>query len=172
MHVYWYLHLRFNLLACPAQKPTEQCIVTLDGWTKSGVDGNQSYCNRKWGPAACHSETSKEASLVERKVCFILDAGNGGGGEGGRGRVDTCRKADSPRHNQGARAFIGWGRGLHVETTQSALTVILKLVMRHHLDCFKYSSSSVSGSVSSHSLRPVLGIVAAYLIATVWSSCS
>ena len=29
--------------------------------------------------------------------------------------------------NQWARALIGGGRGLHVETAQSALTVILKL---------------------------------------------
>ena len=31
-------------------------------------------CNSKWGPAARCSKANKEASLVERKVCFILDA--------------------------------------------------------------------------------------------------
>ena len=31
--------------------------------------------------------------------------------------------------NPGIRAFIGEGRGLHAETAQSALTVILKLVI-------------------------------------------
>ena len=35
----------------------------------------------------------------------------------------------SPHYNQGARAFISGGRGLHAETTQSALTIILKLVI-------------------------------------------
>ena len=32
--------------------------------------------------------------------------------------------------NQGARAFIDGERGLHAETVQSALTVVLKLVVR------------------------------------------
>ena len=62
---------------------------------------------------------------MERKVCFILDAGSlGGRGEGGRlskGRLPAS-------YNQWARAFIDGGRGLHAETAQSALTVILKLV--------------------------------------------
>ena len=50
-----------------------------------------------------------------------------------------------PTDNQGARAFIGRGRGLHAETAQAALTVLLRLVMRwsdqHCLGCFKYSYS-------------------------------
>jgi len=55
---------------------------------------------------------------VERNIWFILDAGVCVGG-----RVDACPKADSPSlDNQ-------WTRGLHVETVQSALTVILKLVI-------------------------------------------
>ena len=48
-----------------------------------------------------------------------------------------------PTDKQGARAFIDGGRGLHMERAESALTVILKLVLQwsdqHHLDCFKYS---------------------------------
>ena len=80
---------------------------------------------------------------MERKACFILDAGKqrgwGVGDEGGflsKGRLPAT-------DNQWARAFIDRGRGLHAETAQSALTVTLKLVMRwpdqRHLDCFKYS---------------------------------
>ena len=63
--------------------------------------------------------------------------------------------------DQWARTFKGefqgctsGGRGLHVETVQSALTVVLKLVMRWsdqcHLDCCKYNQSSVPGSVCSN----------------------
>ena len=37
-------------------------------------------CNRKWGEAACRSKANKEDRLVERKVCFILDASNCGRG--------------------------------------------------------------------------------------------
>ena len=56
------------------------------------------YCNRKWGPAACCFKANKKARLVERKVCFILDAGNWlcWGGEGPGWRADSCPKADSP----------------------------------------------------------------------------
>ena len=37
-----------------------------------------SQCNLKWDLGACHSKAIKEARLVERKVCFILDASNWG----------------------------------------------------------------------------------------------
>ena len=43
---------------------------------------------------------------------------------------------------------------------------------QHHLDCFKYSYSSVPESVCFHFSRSVLGIVAAYVMGTIWSSCS
>ena len=85
------------------------------------------------------SKANKEAKLVEMKVCFILEAGNLRRGEGGlpsKGRLPAT-------DHQWARAFIDRGRGLHSETAQSALKVILKLVMQWsdqcHLDCFKYS---------------------------------
>ena len=49
-----------------------------------------------------------------------------------------------PPDNQWAKAFVDGGRGIHAETVQSALTVILKLVtlwLDHcHLDYFRYSS--------------------------------
>ena len=55
------------------------------------------------------------------------------------------------------------------------LTVILKLVMwlsdQRHLNCFKYNLQFQDQFVPI-SLRPIPGIVAAYVMATVWSSCS
>ena len=54
------------------------------------------------GLAAHRSKANKEARLVERKVCFILDPGNWGWG-----RADVCPKANPPHNNQGARALIG-----------------------------------------------------------------
>ena len=70
----------------------------------------------------------------------------GGWQPGWAGHTDSCPKMDSlhpDTDNQGARAFIDGGRGLRAETAQSALTVVLKLVMQWsdqcHLDCFKYS---------------------------------
>ena len=50
----------------------------------------------------------------------MFDDGNLEWGEAVAGRETSCL-------NQWARAFIGWGRGLHAGTAQSALTVILKL---------------------------------------------
>ena len=46
-----------------------------------------------------------------------------------QGVVDVCPKAHSHPVNQWARAFIDSKKGLHAETAQSALRVILKLVI-------------------------------------------
>ena len=60
-------------------------------------------------------------------------------------RADSSPKAD----NQWVRAFKGMFQGVYrergdyMQKLQSALTVVLELVMQwfdqHHLDCFKYS---------------------------------
>ena len=101
-----------------------------------------SIVTERWGLVAQHSKASEHAMLVERKICFISDAGNCGGGQTSVQRPDT-----PPRHThtnkQGIRNFIDRERGLHAETAQSALTVIWKLVMcwsdKRHLGCFRYS---------------------------------
>ena len=52
------------------------------------------------------------------------------------------QKTDVPPDNHGARAFINRGRRLHAEIAQSALIVILKLIMswsnQKYIDCFRY----------------------------------
>ena len=99
------------------------------------------------------------AGLVERKVYFGVQHPGWGLGVGER-----TSKGQLPIVSQWAGAFKGGfqgckggGRRLHAETAQSALTLILKLVMwwsdQHHLDCFKYSWSPVSGWVCSSSLE-------------------
>ena len=58
---------------------------------------------------------------------------------------------------------------------QSALTIILKSVISGLTSIILIvlrSYFSVPGSVGSHFLRPVFRIVAAYVLATAWSSCS
>ena len=58
--------------------------------------------NVKGGLSAHRSRANKEARLVGRNICIILDASVCVGG-----RVDACPKADSPSHdNQWIRAFI------------------------------------------------------------------
>ena len=76
----------------------------------------------------------------------------------------------------GARAFIDRRRRPHAETEQSFLTVIFKLIIGG-LTCVMLV---VLGTVNIQfqglfvpiSLRPVVKLVAAYGMSTVWSSCS
>ena len=58
------------------------------------------------GLAAHCSKANEEAGLVERKVCFILDAGNGGEG---RTLVQKLNHSSAT----GQRAFKDGGRRLH-----------------------------------------------------------
>ena len=97
--------------------------------------------------------------LVERKVCFISDAGNLWG------RAYTGPKANSPPHPQlVGKSFYRLREGLHAETAQSALTVILKLVSGLTsviLIVLNTVSLQLQDRFVSISLRSVLGIVAA-----------
>ena len=124
-------------------------------------------CNRKWDLAAHCSEANEEARLVKRKACFNFSADNRG--KGGRVSIGRLLSTDS----QGARTFIDWGRGLHVETAQSLLTVLLKLVIgwliRFILIVWDAVNLQFQGQFVSISLRPVLRVVAAYVLAIVWS---
>ena len=75
--------------------------------TTPGKPGQFVALKPKVGLAAHCSKANKEARLVERKACFILDAG--------KGRVDSCPKANSPSNSQEARAFMDRGKGLHAK---------------------------------------------------------
>ena len=60
----------------------------------------------------------------------------------GQGGWTPVQRSIPPTDNEWARAITGGGRGLHVEKVQSALTVILKLVIGGliiHLDYLKNS---------------------------------
>ena len=64
------------------------------------------------------------------------------------------------------------GRGQRAERAQSALTVIFKLVTGGLISVILVVLGTVNLQFQGHfvpiSLRPVLGIVAAYVMATVW----
>lgn len=66
--------------------------------------------------------------------------------------------------------------GLHTETAQSALTVIFKLVTGDLTSVIVIVLDTVDlqfqGPFVPISLRPVLRIVAADVVSTVWWSCS
>ena len=123
--------------ACKALPLWNLARVILETWGLRIL--SKWKCHWKWGPAVRCSKANKGANLVRGEFCFILEAGHWGGIRG----VNSCPQANSPTDNQWARAFIVRERGRHTETAQSALTVILKLVIRlsdqRHLDCFKYS---------------------------------
>ena len=97
---------------------------------------------------------------MEKKVCFIPEAGN-------RGGTDTLVFKGWFSNNQWSRAFIGRGRGLHAETEQSALTVILKLVIGGLINFILNVLSTAHLQFQSWfvpiSLRSFLGILATYV---------
>ena len=78
----------------------------------------------------------------------------------------------------GARCFIERSGGglLHAETAQSSLTVIFKLVTSGLTSIILVVLGTVilqfQGPFVPISLHPVLGIVAAHILGTIWSSCS
>ena len=77
--------------------------------------------------------------------------------------------------SQWARAYTQGERGLHTGRGQSALIVILKSVISGLTSITVIILGTINlqfqGWFVPISLRPILGIVAAYVIATVWSSC-
>ena len=109
---------------------------------------------------------------MDRKVCFILDAGNWEGW----GQTPVQSSTPPTPDNQWARAFRGRGRGLHTETAQSALTVALKLVIGGLTIIILIVFSTVDLQFQvwfvSIPMRPVLRIMAVYVMSTVWLLCS
>ena len=88
-------------------------------------------CNRKVyvrGPAANHSKASIKARLVQRKVCFISDAGNCWGWWWTSVQGPTLPTPWQEEGESFYRQSWSWGR-LYAETAQSSLTGIFKLVI-------------------------------------------
>ena len=83
-----------------------------------------SHCYQKvWSLAVYFPKPNKQASVVERKACFLSDASNWQGGQ-----ISVQRLTPNPLASSGARTFIDRRSGLHAEMAQSALPVIFKLV--------------------------------------------
>ena len=113
---------------------------------------------------------------MERKVCFISDASNWAG-EGGRPSRGRHPSTPNHHHRQSlGKSFCRWREGLHAETAQSALTVILKLVIGGLTSIILVVLGVVNlqsqGRSVSIFLRHILRIGAACVMATVWSSCT
>ena len=86
------------------------------------------------------------------------------------------RPVPPPPHTQWAVAAINPGMGLNAASVHSGLMVILKLAMGGVTSIILIVSRMVNFQFQDQfvptSLRPVLGTVAADVMATVWSSCS
>ena len=89
-------------------------------------------------------------------------------------RADSCPNADSlPRHWQSVgKSFNRWGEGLHAETAQSALTVILKLVIGGLSGVILLVLVTVSLQFQGKLVSILWGQFLAYVMATVLSSFS
>ena len=130
-------------------------------------------CYWKWSLAPHHLKAStREARLVERKVCFISETSN-------RRRGRTHVQSD----NQWARAFkgefqgfIGRGRGYmqkqHSQLWPSSWNWSCSGLISVILIVLSTANLQFQDPFVPISLTPVFGIVAAYVMATVWSSCS
>ena len=93
-----------------------------------------------WGLAACFSKANKQARLVERKVCLILDAGNW---EWER-VADICPKANCPPPWQvGGGNFYRQSRRCtcrnSIVISDSPLLMGHQWSYKHHLDFFRYN---------------------------------
>ena len=133
-------------------------MLTFGSWS---MLGEVTYCNQKWGLFACCLKVTDEARLVERKSCFILDAGTWGGG-----RMDLLiiHGQSLYRQREGATCRNSTvNSDSHLETGHWWSDL-------HHLDGF--ITIQFQGRFASIFLRPILRIVAAYVMAIVWSSHS
>ena len=91
---------------------------------------------------------------------FILDASNGEVGVRVRVGRTPVHKPTLPPYQQSVNKSFFWGRGIHVETVQSSLTAILKLVIGGLTGPILVVLSTVilqfQGQFVSVSLRPIL----------------
>ena len=154
------------------------CLALKNFTTLELLPKKKKNCYQKsvLGPTAPGSKAHKQARLVERKVCFISDAGDWGLGSR---VVDVCPNTDSPllatRSKNFYRQKWWWEGCLHAETAQRSLTVIFKLVIGGLTSVILFVLGPVNlqlqGPLAPISLWPVLGIGAARVPGPVWSSC-
>ena len=111
---------------------------------------------------------------MERKVCFILEAGNleceGVGGLGSCSKADSC-PTQPPTISRQELLEVKRGGRLHAETAQSALPGLLKLTVSCLISIYLTVKSTVSLQFQDQfvpiSLRLVLRIATIYVMATV-----
>ena len=115
------------------------------------------------------------SSSVTKSGIWLLTAQELASGDGGESGPGVWRRTPVQRTTRG-ESFYRCREGLHAETAQAALAVVLKLVIGGLTSVILIGLSTVNfqfqGRFVLISLRLILGIVAAHVTATVWSSCS
>ena len=123
-------------------------------------------------------ESNTERQVLDRRKDNFIEKGDNPGE-----KVDLCSKETTPHCQQRTRDFkevfqgcVGGERRLHAETSQSALTIILKLVISGLISVIFIVLSTVNlqfqGWFVPISLRPAFTILAAYVMAIARLSCS
>ena len=119
-----------------------------------------SYCNWKWGLVTHCLKANKGARLVERKACYMLDAGNWGGGW-----THVQRLTPSPSGQSVDKSFYRQRQRITCRNRQSALTVILNWscggLTSTILTVLSTINPQFQGWFVPICLRPILRIVAA-----------
>ena len=109
--------------------------------------------------------------MAEREVCLISDASGQGLGE----ERMSAQRPTPPTDNQWARALWAEGAG-YMQKQQSALTVTLNLIISGLTSIILIVLSTINlqyqGQFVPNFLRQILRIVADYVMAIVWPSCS
>ena len=154
--LFWYQPKLLGLLLPFVTKSRVQLLTVKKPW-KSNVGGRESLLYLDGG----------------RESLLYLDVGNV---RGGQQCLSKGWPPSSAPDSQCTRAFLGWGWGLQAERVQSALIVILKSVISSLTSITLIVLSTVNlkfqGKFVPIFSRPFLKIVAAYIMATVWSSFS
>ena len=105
------------------------------------------FCNKSGVRLLAAQKANKETRLVERKVFFILNAGNHREGE-------LLSKGWLPHNWQSVGKRIHWQEGVTGKDSTVSFDSHLKIgyvvLWPASVDCFRYSSSSVLGLVCSH----------------------
>ena len=108
---------------------------------------------------------------MDRKFALLQMPASGGAWKGGR-----LSKSQFPPLTISGQDRLQTREGLHAETAQSARTVVLKSVIAGLTTAILVVVGTVNlrfqGRLVSISWRPIRGIVAAYVVAIVRSSCS
>ena len=122
--------------------------------------------------AAHCPKANKQGRLVEKKVCFISDVSTWGGPAGSR-HLSKDRLSPPPT-KQRVRAFIdvvlGWGGYMQKQAaiSDSHLPLLISGLSSITLVVLGAVNLQFQGPFVLISLCPILGIVAALIMGTVW----